>query len=314
VKAGRRTVHIERDGLVEQVSHDRVTYAPQPEQETPHSRLTSNGASAPAVGTDDQTANTVPSMAEECLHRDASSPQRVSLPTEQPPGHPVTKPLSSRSAVEGEPLTDIPSIGPRRTVFEEGAQADIHRQDNAASQPMSTQLDLPEDETIEKMQEPASQDANKTFSRLRRSTQKEPTGTSPKKNSRPHRQARSRQHGMEISQEATSAEPLNPTGDTANTGRRRRSSSQDVPTEQGAISQNLEPPEEQEFAIDDLIDYVVDDDKEEWFLVKWYGYRDPTWTQRHNVPDEQISRYFRKVDRQAGKKTSKRRTARRRGK
>ena len=254
-------------------------------------------------------------MAEERLRRETSGPQRVPLHTGQPPGHPVTKPLSSRPAVEGNSVTNTPSIGPRRTVFEEGAQADIRRNNNAASQPMSTQLDLAEDETLDTMQEPASQDANKTFSRLRRSTHKAPTGTSPQKNSRSRRQTRiSRPHGMEISQEATSAELINPAGDTANTGSRRRSSSQEVIPEPGTVSHNLGPPEEQEFAIHDLIDYVVDDDQEEWFLVKWYGYRDPTWTQRHNVPDEQISRYFRKVDRQAGKKTSKRRTARRRGK
>jgi len=58
--------------------------------------------------------------------------------------------------------------------------------------------------------------------------------------------------------------------------------------------------------IDKLLDFYLDADGEEWFLVKWYGYSQPTWQLRARIPQELTSRYFAKKRRSAVRKSKRR--------
>ena len=51
------------------------------------------------------------------------------------------------------------------------------------------------------------------------------------------------------------------------------------------------------YVVDDLLNHRVNDDGTLDFLVKWVGYRNPTWEPRRNVSEESVSRYFARVRR-----------------
>ena len=54
--------------------------------------------------------------------------------------------------------------------------------------------------------------------------------------------------------------------------------------------------EEEEYVVDKVLQYHKDDDDEgqEWYLVKWHGYAEPTWALAENIPPELTSRFWKR--------------------
>ena len=53
------------------------------------------------------------------------------------------------------------------------------------------------------------------------------------------------------------------------------------------------------YLFDHIKDHRIRDDGKTEFFVKWYGYRQPTWQPRRNLPEEAIAEYLSRKRRKA---------------
>ena len=67
-------------------------------------------------------------------------------------------------------------------------------------------------------------------------------------------------------------------------------------TPEDLADKNTEGPT---YLFDQIKDHRIRDDGKTEFLVKWYGYRQPTWQPRRNLPEEAIAEYLSRKRRKA---------------
>ena len=117
IRAGRRTVYIDRDGITEKVSLDRVVLAPRPTEEpTLAPRLHAANAQASPSGADALAPNTQPRQPTGDGQQNAQSESLPPTPTQELPttGHP---PLSQQPTIR----TNQEGSGLGQTTLQEGA-------------------------------------------------------------------------------------------------------------------------------------------------------------------------------------------------